>query len=91
MKEGVEAWADGLCSSHADISNCVAPGIIETPMMLSPFAGDYLAKESRPERTPMGRPGMAEEVADVVVFLHSTRASFVTGATWAVDGGMTVY
>jgi NAD(P)-dependent dehydrogenase (short-subunit alcohol dehydrogenase family) len=38
---------------------------------------------------PMGRPGKPEEVAAVMVFLASDDASYVTGAAWAVDGGMT--
>jgi NAD(P)-dependent dehydrogenase (short-subunit alcohol dehydrogenase family) len=40
-----------------------------------------------PDRTPLGRGGYAEEIADVVVFLCSEEASFVTGAVWNVDGG----
>jgi NAD(P)-dependent dehydrogenase (short-subunit alcohol dehydrogenase family) len=36
---------------------------------------------------PLGRLGNADEVADVIVFLASDRASFVTGSVWGVDGG----
>ncbi len=43
----------------------------------------------RVAKVPLKRMGTAEEVADVVVFLASERASFVTGSTWAVDGGTT--
>jgi glucose 1-dehydrogenase len=38
---------------------------------------------------PLGRPGRAEEVAAVVAFLASRDAAYVTGALWAVDGGLT--
>jgi NAD(P)-dependent dehydrogenase (short-subunit alcohol dehydrogenase family) len=40
-------------------------------------------------KIPLGRPGTAEEVAAVMLFLASDEASYVTGAVWAADGGMT--
>lgn len=39
---------------------------------------------------PMNRMGTVEEVADVVLFLSSDKASFVQGAAWVVDGGYTI-
>ena len=66
--------------------NAVAPGVIDTPMlrmMDDPQAGRaYLDA-----RVPLRRLGRAEEVAEVVVFLASARASYMTGATVVVDGG----
>jgi 3-oxoacyl-[acyl-carrier protein] reductase len=50
-------------------------------------------QEVRAERVakiPVGRMGKPEEVAAVVAFLASERASFVSGATWHVDGGVSV-
>jgi NAD(P)-dependent dehydrogenase (short-subunit alcohol dehydrogenase family) len=40
---------------------------------------------------PIGRIGKAEEVAEVICFLASSKASFVVGAAWSVDGGVTAY
>lgn len=67
-------------------ANAVAPGFIETPMT-EPYADDEPARESFRDLTTLNRLGQAEEVAEVVGFLASDRASYVTGETVLVDGG----
>jgi NAD(P)-dependent dehydrogenase (short-subunit alcohol dehydrogenase family) len=69
--------------------NAVAPGVIDTPLTRT-----YL--ENNPDRaaaaiahTSVGRLGSAEDVADVVAYLASPGAAFVTGQTIPVDGGIT--
>ena len=65
--------------------NSVAPGEIATPMTDQHNEDPHLA--DRPG-IPLGRPGDAREIAAVVAFLASPAASYVTGASWPVDGGM---
>lgn len=65
--------------------NSVAPGEIATPM--TDQADEDPHQAHRPG-IPLGRPGDAREIAAVVAFLASPAASYVTGASWPVDGGM---
>ncbi len=67
-------------------ANCVSPGFIHTP--LTSFAAEH--EHFRPAieaGTPLARVGRAEEIADVVVFLCSDLASYVTGINLVADGG----
>jgi NAD(P)-dependent dehydrogenase (short-subunit alcohol dehydrogenase family) len=65
--------------------NAVAPGEIATPM-----TGAHEQDPTREERPgiPLGRPGHAGEVANMIAWLASPEASYVTGASFVVDGGM---
>jgi NAD(P)-dependent dehydrogenase (short-subunit alcohol dehydrogenase family) len=73
-------------AEHGITVNSVAPGEIATPM--TGQEGTDVHGESRPG-IPLGRPGDAREIAAVIAFLAGPDASYVTGASWVADGGMT--
>lgn len=68
--------------------NCVCPGAIETPM-LQPLLDFEEFRERTISRTPLGRLGQPDDIADAIVFLLSRQARFVTGTSLIVDGGLT--
>jgi NAD(P)-dependent dehydrogenase (short-subunit alcohol dehydrogenase family) len=68
--------------------NAVAPGPIDTDL-LNRFAGSDERKAGVIAGVPLKRLGRPEEIAESIVFLSSEKASFITGATIAVDGGKT--
>ncbi|EFE65324.1 MULTISPECIES: SDR family oxidoreductase [Streptomyces] len=72
-------------AEHGITVNAVAPGEIATPMTGQEDTDPHT--ESRPG-VPLGRPGDAREVAAVIAFLAGPDSSYVTGASWSVDGGM---
>jgi len=99
VRAAVVGLAKSLSQELADTSvlvNVVAPGIIDTDRVRELDEANA-AMQNRPlaevaaDRTkaiPLGRIGKPEEVADLVVFLASARASYVTGCTIPVDGGL---
>jgi NAD(P)-dependent dehydrogenase (short-subunit alcohol dehydrogenase family) len=66
-------------------ANCIAPGVIDAGM--TDLVDDAGERQALVAKHPLGRLGLAEEVAEAVVWLASDGSSFTTGATLTVDGG----
>ncbi len=90
-KGGIIGMTETLAAEWADLGinvNAIAPGAIDTPMVRE--LGKELSQETLEEintRVPLKRIGRSEEVSAMVVFLASEEASYVTGATFYIDGG----
>jgi glucose 1-dehydrogenase len=92
-KAGIEMMTKTMAlelAGHNIRANLVAPGAILTEMNHE-LIESKTEMESIIKKIPLGRVGNAEEVANIVEFLASDKASYVTGTTFFVDGGMTLY
>ncbi len=69
--------------------NALCPGPVETPLLLRIFGDDPAAYERRRIHLPMGRLAKPREIVNAALFLASDEASYVNGATFLVDGGLT--
>ena len=87
-KAGISQLTRAIAVDHAEQGircNAVCPGVIDTPLIVgAPLDAHFMTS------IPIGRLGTAEEIANVVLFLASDMASYVTGAIIVADGGRTI-
>src|ERR1051326_8080288 len=69
--------------------NALCPGPVETPLLMRIFNSDPAAYQRRRVHLPMGRLAKAREIASAALFLAGDESSYVNGATFLVDGGLT--
>jgi len=92
-KAGIHSWAKGLSrmvGKHGITVNSIAPGRIHSEQILRNYSPEYRQWQADNE-IPVGRYGEPEDLANLVCFLASPRASYITGTVIPVDGGLRRY
>jgi 3-oxoacyl-[acyl-carrier protein] reductase len=92
-KAAMHSWAKGLSrevGKHGITVNCIPPGRIMSEQILRNYTPEYRAWQSEHE-IPVGEYGQPEDLANLVAFLASPRARYITGAVIPVDGGLRKY
>jgi 3-oxoacyl-[acyl-carrier protein] reductase len=92
-KAGIHSWAKGLSrmvGRHGITVNCIPPGRIHSEQILRNYTPEYRQWQCENE-IPVGRYGEPEDLANLVCFLASPKASYITGAVIPVDGGLRRY
>ena len=88
-KAAMHSWSKGLSrevGKHGITVNCIPPGRIISEQILRNYSPEFRKKESE-EDIPVGEYGQPEDLANLVCFLASPRARYITGAVIPVDGG----
>ena len=92
-KGGVIALTQSLAVTYGPQgirANAIAPGAIDTPMLRGGGLMDDAAERAMMPHLPLGRVGLAEDVARVALFLASDESAYVTGTVQIVDGGFSL-
>jgi len=92
-KAAMHSWAKGLSrevGKHGITVNCIPPGRILSEQILRNYTPEYRQWQSEHE-IPVGEYGQPEDLANLVAFLASPRARYITGAVIPVDGGLRRY
>lgn len=92
-KAALVNFSQQVAAEHASLGircNCVCPGWVDTPFNDPAFADDDERRATVARQVPLGREGRPDEMAAAISFLCSGDASYVTGHTLVVDGGLTL-
>jgi 2-hydroxycyclohexanecarboxyl-CoA dehydrogenase len=92
-KGAVIAFTKGLArevARHGITVNCIAPGLVDTPMLVAIAEGNEKLISAIVRAIPLGRTGTPDEIAAAICFVASPDAAYITGQTLSVNGGLTM-